>query len=81
MKKPLAIRTTTLAVALIAGLLASCGGDNPDSLIASGKDFLAKNDSKAAIIQFKNALQQNPDPGRQCARSRARPRPPHRTHG
>lgn len=63
MKKPLAIRATTLAVALLTGLLAACGGDSPDSLIASGKEFLAKNDNKAAIIQFKNALQQNPDLG------------------
>ena len=49
--------------ALLTGLLAGCGGDNPDSLVASGKEFLAKNDNKAAIIQFKNALQQSPDLG------------------
>jgi Flp pilus assembly protein TadD len=63
MKKPLVTRAATLVVALLTSLLASCGGDKPDSLIASGKDFLAKNDNKAAIIQFKNALQQNPDLG------------------
>ena len=63
MKKPHAIRATTLVVALLTSLLASCGGDKPDSLIASGKDFLAKNNINAAIIQFKNALQQNPDLG------------------
>ena len=63
MKKPLVTRAATLLVALLTSLLASCGGDKPDSLIASGKDFLAKNDNKAAIIQFKNALQQNPDLG------------------
>ena len=63
MKKTPAIRATTLAIALLTGLLAGCGSDKPDSLIASGKEFLAKNDSKAAMIQFKNALQQNPDLG------------------
>jgi cellulose synthase operon protein C len=63
MKKPLVTRAETLLVALLTSLLASCGGDKPDSLIASGKDFLAKNDNKAAIIQFKNALQQNPELG------------------
>lgn len=63
MKNSLAIRAATLSITLFAGLIAGCGGDKPDSLIASGKDFLAKNDSKAAIIQFKNALQQNPELG------------------
>ena len=63
MKTKFALRTATLAAALLAGLLAGCGGDKPDALIASGKDFLAKNDSKAAVIQFKNALQQNPNLG------------------
>ncbi|MGV0950360.1 MAG: XrtA/PEP-CTERM system TPR-repeat protein PrsT, partial [Azonexus sp.] len=63
MKTPSVFRSATIATALIAGLLAGCGGDKPDALIASGKDFLAKNDSKAAVIQFKNALQQNPNLG------------------
>ena len=52
-------------------MLAGCGGDSPDSLIASGKEYLAKNDSKAAVIQFKNALQQNPNLG-EARFSRAR---------
>ena len=63
MKRPFALRSATLTVALLAGLLSGCGGDKPDTLIASGKDYLAKNDSKAAVIQFKNALQQNPNLG------------------
>lgn len=42
-------------------LLASCGGDSPDTLIASAKGYMAKKDYKAAIIQIKNALQKNPD--------------------
>lgn len=49
---------STLLVALIMG---ACGGDSPESLIASSKDYLAKSDSKAAVIQLKNALQQNPN--------------------
>ena len=63
MNKPFVLRTATLTAALIAGLLAGCGGDKPETLIASGKEYLAKNDSKAAVIQFKNALQQNPNLG------------------
>lgn len=63
MKKPHAVRHALLSTALLAALLAGCGGDKPDSLIASGKEFLAKNDIKAATIQFKNALQQNPNLG------------------
>ena len=45
---------------LLTLLLAACGGDSPDSLITSSKAYLAKNDTKAAVIQLKNALQQNP---------------------
>lgn len=46
---------------LAACLLAACGGQGFDSLMGSAKTLLAKGDSKAAIIQLKNALQQNPD--------------------
>lgn len=63
MKNQSVLRAATLTAALIAGLLAGCGGDSPETLIRSGKEFLAKNDSKAAVIQFKNALQQNPNSG------------------
>ncbi len=47
-----------LAVGLSA-VLAGCFGDSPESLIASAKSHIAKNDSKAAVIQLKNALQKN----------------------
>lgn len=63
MKKPISFRSAALTTALLSALLAGCGGDSPEKLIASGKDFLAKNDSKAAVIQLKNALQQNPNLG------------------
>jgi cellulose synthase operon protein C len=46
----------------IAGLLAltACSNDSPQSLIASGKQFIEKKDYKAAAIQFKSALQLDP---------------------
>ena len=49
------------SAAMVLALLAGCGGDSPDKLLASAKDYLAKNDSKAAVIQLKNALQTNPN--------------------
>lgn len=42
-------------------LLAACSGDSPEALMTSAKAYLAKNDSKAAVIQIKNALQKNPN--------------------
>jgi len=59
------LRKTTLAslvsATLLVATLSACGGDSPENLIASGKDYLAKNDGKAAVIQLKNAIQQNPN--------------------
>lgn len=63
MTKPRNYRLTLLSAALLMGLAVGCNRDNPESMIASGKDFLAKNDHKSATIQFKNALQQNPNLG------------------
>ena len=63
MTKPANYLSITLAAALVTTLIAGCGAEHPDSLIASGKDYQAKNDSKAAVIQFKNALQKNPKLG------------------
>lgn len=48
-----------LAVALAAG----CGQDNPDKLVASAKDFIAKQDYKSAEVQLKSALQKQPERG------------------
>ncbi len=50
-------------VLLISVLLAACGGDDPDKLMASAKEYLAKNDNKAAAIQIKNLLLKKPDSG------------------
>ena len=50
-----------LAALALALVLAACGGDNPDAMLASARDYLSKNDPKAAVIQIKNALQKNPE--------------------
>ncbi len=57
-RKPLRLSVSAL---LLASILAACGGDNPETLLASAKDYLAKNDNKAAVIQLKNVLQSAPD--------------------
>ena len=49
-----------LPALLVAVLLVGCS-DKPEAMLASAKDYLAKNDNKAAVIQIKNALQENPD--------------------
>ena len=42
-------------------VLAACGGNKPEAMVASARDYLAKGDTKAAVIQLKNALQENPE--------------------
>ncbi len=52
---------TQLALAtLLAASLLACS-EKPEAMLSSAKDYLAKNDSKAAVIQIKNALQSNPN--------------------
>lgn len=43
---------------LSAALLGGCS-EKPETLISSAKDYLAKDDHKAAVIQLRNALQQD----------------------
>ena len=54
------IARTALSALLVPLLFVACS-DKPDAMLISAKDYLAKNDSKAAVIQIKNALQSNPD--------------------
>lgn len=52
------------ATALLATIvLFGCGGEKPESMLASAKDYMAKGDNKAAVIQLKNALQNDPNLG------------------
>ncbi|WP_119293224.1 XrtA/PEP-CTERM system TPR-repeat protein PrsT [Azohydromonas sediminis] len=47
-----------IAALAAAALLAACGDSkDPQALVASAREYLAKNDHAAAIIQLKNALQ------------------------
>jgi putative PEP-CTERM system TPR-repeat lipoprotein len=56
-------RALRLAAACgLAAALLACG-ESPEKLLASARDYLAKGDTKAAIIQLKNALQAAPDSG------------------
>jgi putative PEP-CTERM system TPR-repeat lipoprotein len=63
MKKSRTIVSSTMSTAIVLALIAGCGGENPEKLVASGKAFIEKNDNKAGIIQLKNALQSNPNLG------------------
>ena len=55
-------RATLATTAIALGvLLAGCGADSPDKMLASAKEYLAKNDPAAATIQLKNALSGNPN--------------------
>lgn len=49
-----------ISALLLSVLLVACG-EKPEAMLTSAKDYLVKNDAKAAIIQVKNALQVNPD--------------------
>lgn len=63
MKIPHISRSKSTTPLLFSALLCACGGDSPENLVASSKEYLAKNDNKAAVIQLKNALQKKPDFG------------------
>src|SRR6516225_2279637 len=52
-------RIATIVAIVIA--LAACGRNDPASLIASARSYLAKGETSAAIIELKNALQTAPD--------------------
>lgn len=52
-------RSRTLALSLIATALLSACGESPEQMLASAKTYLSKNDTNAASIQLKNALQED----------------------
>lgn len=54
------LQALVLAVSLA---LAGCSGKSETELLGSAKGYLQKNDPQAAIIQLKNALQQQPSSG------------------
>jgi cellulose synthase operon protein C len=49
------------AVLTSAALLAACGGKSEADLLASGQKLMAEKDLSGAIIQFKSALQKQPE--------------------
>ena len=53
------LRKAALPALLTLALLSACAGETAEQLLGSAKDYLAKNDSKAAIIQLKSALQKD----------------------
>ena len=59
--------TQTKTIAILSGVailmsgLVSCGQKTPQELVAEAKQYEKKGDTKAAIIELKNALQKNPD--------------------
>ena len=57
-KTPVTAFAAALALAI---LLAACGKGSPEAMLASAKDYLAKNDAPAATIQLKNLLSKNPE--------------------
>ena len=49
------------AALLVVLMMAGCGGNKPEAMLTSARDYMAKDDPKAAIIQLKNVLQENPE--------------------
>ncbi len=59
---PRLIFKATACSLLLMSLLAGCGkADDPAALIAEARQYQKKGDTKAAVIQLKNALQKNPE--------------------
>jgi putative PEP-CTERM system TPR-repeat lipoprotein len=62
MRQSVKKKQAAVALSLLLATLAGCSkDDSPEQLIAQARQFESKGDSKAAIIQFKNALQARPD--------------------
>lgn len=63
MKKMISTKHLLCASVAVWALLgmAGCAGDTPEKSLASAQDYLAKSDTRSAIIQLKNALQKQSD--------------------
>ncbi|MDL2338562.1 MAG: PEP-CTERM system TPR-repeat protein PrsT, partial [Pseudomonadota bacterium] len=48
------------AAIFVSVLATACSGEKPEQQVKSAKEYLQKQDNKSALIQLKNALQQNP---------------------
>jgi cellulose synthase operon protein C len=55
------LRGLALSLSLAGLLLVGCGEKQPTALLASAKDYLARKDNRAAVIQLKSALQRQPE--------------------
>ncbi|HZX29838.1 MAG TPA: tetratricopeptide repeat protein, partial [Rhodocyclaceae bacterium] len=55
------IRPAVLCSLLTALVLSGCKDEPPEQLVASAREYLSRHDTRTAIIQAKNALQQKPD--------------------
>lgn len=63
-KRKLAATAAAISgILLLSGGLASCSRQSPETLVAEAAKYRQKGDEKSAIIQLKNALQQNPNDG------------------
>lgn len=60
---PIGAAAATVLALVACLLLAACGKPNTAELLASARAYQAKGDHKAAIIQLRNVLQQNPKDG------------------
>ena len=60
MKPNFRISTRGCCLVLTAALLGACSGASPEKLMASAEAYLAKGDARAAVIELKSALQQQP---------------------
>lgn len=55
------MRRTAFALLLGPAVLAGCNRDTPEALVASGKELVVNKDPRSAAIQFKAALQIQPE--------------------
>lgn len=61
MRVGISTKHTSVALAVLLALAGCTRTETPEQLVAQARQYEAKGDSKAAVIQLKNALQQKPD--------------------